>query len=319
MKNSQSIFVGVLAGFAAGMMVLAAFNAGMLAFFLFFTAPAAIYIASMGWGNPAGITGAFIATGVTAYVAGNDAAVLVAAISFGPAAYVGHLVNLGQPNPAGGVTWFPLSQILLRLMIMLAAAFILIGAVTGFTTEQFAGEFVQMLRIISETNPDLPAVSPEILAERSLLYAKILPLIIPAVWLLFHGITAFLSAAITRRSGLLAREAEDVAANLRIPPEAVLLPAAGVVIYLLFSEPLALAGAVMLSISLGGYGLAGLAHMHVATRGNPARSLILWVAYGSIFILTIPIFIFAAIGFFRSIKSFNNPKGPGASGPKSST
>lgn len=318
MKNNRSTIVGILAGIAAGLMVLAAFKSGVLAFVLFFAAPAAIYIASMGWGSFAGIIAALTGAGISAAFGDPSIAGLALLLLFGPAAYVGHLTNLGQRQEDGQLVWFPLSDILMRLMLVLCAGFILIGVLSGYSQELAAAAFVELMTQIAKANPDLPNMNQELLVQRATLYAVLIPLIVPAIWLLMHVVTAFLSANITRRSGLLAREREDVAATVALPFEAAGFIALGLGLMFLATGALSLVGGVLLGIGSAGYALIGLAHMHYRTRPMQSRSLILGIAYALIILFSLPLLIFTILGLLRSIQTNSANSGSGSSGSNSS-
>ncbi|MGB7288398.1 MAG: DUF2232 domain-containing protein [Salaquimonas sp.] len=306
MKNNQSIIVGVLAGIAAGLMVLAAFKAGVLAIVLFFAAPAAVYIASMGWGSLAGIIAAVTGASLAAGAGDNSIAGLALVLLFAPAAYVGHLVNLGQRDENGNIIWFPLSDILLRLMAILAIGFVLIGALSGYTQELAAAAIVELMKQIASTNPELPQLNDELLLDRANLYAGIIPAMLPCMWLLLHVVTAFISANITRRSGLLARAPEDVAASVSLPFQASVFLAVGLAGMFLFTGALKLVGGVSLGIGIAGYALIGLAAMHFRTRPLQSRGLLLAIAYGSIILFSLPLLVFTFIGLLRSLQT-NQP------------
>ncbi|GEM_PF-3458205 len=322
MINNQALFTGVLAGVAAGLMIFGALNAGLLAIFLLFAAPAAIYIATMGWGSAAGIVAALVGIVIAGVFGGYPLAGISGALLFAPAAYVGLLVNLGtrSTNTAandneGGVVWFPLSIILFRLMMVLAAGFILIGLFAGLTNEFLTARFAELLKAFYNTNPNLPALDDATYTAHAATYAKIFPIALPCLWLMMHVATAFIAANITRRSGLLARDPEDVAATVRLPVEAAGILAAGLLGELILPGTLQLAAAVLLGIGIGGFGLIGLAHLHFTSRGNPIRPFLLWASYASIVLFSVPLLIFTAIGLFRSFNVSNR----NASGPTSNT
>lgn len=316
MNRNTPLLIGLLSGIAGGLMVLAAFNAGLLAFFLLFAAPAAVYIASMGWGTWAGLISAVVASIMAGSFGNPQLALVAAALLFAPAAWVGHLTNLGQPAENGsGMVWYPLSAILLRLMAALAIGFILVGFLSGYSRELFAGAFVDLMKQMGEMNPDLPAQNDDALMASAATYAQLLPIIVPCIWLLFHVLTAFIAANITRRSGLLAREPEDVAGTVNLPIEAAGFMAAGLVGTMLLSGTVADAGGVFLGIAIAGYALIGLAQVHYRLRGNPAAGMLLGIVYGTIVLFTVPLFVFTVMGLFRSFTSNNARPPQQGSGP----
>lgn len=315
MKNSQPLWVGLLAGIAAGLMMLAAFRAGFSAVILIFAAPAAVYIAAMGWGTLAGIVSAATAAVLVFMTTGFSAAVMASALSYFPAAWVGHLANLGRPADDGeGMIWYPLSEILFRLMIALALGFWIFGLVSGYSPELVIPAFVELMREMGSANPDLPALTDTQLQQSAKLYASMIPLVVPAMWLLFHVLIAALSAAIARRSNLLARAPDDIAASLNLPPAAFIFAIAGLVGTLLLSGAPQMAASVLLGLAIGGYGLVGLADLHYRTRNWPARGILLALVYTAIVLFSLPILFFTGIGFLRSLGAMRGP-GAGAGPP----
>ncbi len=319
MKNNVPLLIGLLAGIAGGLMVLAAFNAGILAFFLLFAAPAAVYIASMGWGTFAGIIAAGVASVLAGAFATGELAMVTAVLLFAPAAWVGHLVNLGQRagDGSGRVIWYPLSAILLRLMIALAAGFLVVGMFSGYSREVFVTAVMELMRQMGEANPDMQTLDETAQMANAVAMARMLPIVVPCMWLLSHVITAFASAGITRRSGLLARGREDVAGTVNLPIEAAGFMAAGLIGTTMLSGTPADAAGVFLGLAMGGYGLIGLAQMHYRLRANPSRGLVLGIAYAMIVMFSVPLLIFTVMGLWRSLSrnSSSGPTPPGPSGP----
>ena len=298
---NRSILIGLLAGLAAGLLVTATVTTMPFAFFLPFVAAGVIYIATMGWGFQAGIASVIAGTGTIGVFTEISTALAGSAMLFVPAGWVGHLTNLGQTDEdRGGIRWYPLGTILFHLMAILVVVFITIGALGGVTEEALVNSFKQLFSEVMRQRPDMSGLTPEVIETQARAYATVIPLVAPGVWLLMHVLTAFAAAAITRRSGILAREREDIAASVALPPQAAGFLVAGLVGMLVLSGSVALAGAVMLGIAICGYGLIGLAQLHFKMRGNPAAFLVLTIAYGSVILLAFPFIVFTIMGLLRS-------------------
>ncbi|MCO5134299.1 MAG: hypothetical protein M9908_08180 [Phyllobacteriaceae bacterium] len=298
---NRSILIGLLAGLAAGLLVTATVTTMPFAFFLPFVAAGVIYIATMGWGFQAGIASVIAGTGTIGAFTEISTALAGSAMLFVPAGWVGHLTNLGQTDEdRGGIRWYPLGTILFHLMAILVVVFITIGALGGVTEEALVNSFKQLFSEVMRQRPDMSGLTPEVIETQARAYATVIPLVAPGVWLLMHVLTAFAAAAITRRSGILAREREDIAASVALPPQAAGFLVAGLVGMLVLSGSVALAGAVMLGIAICGYGLIGLAQLHFKLRGNPAAFLVLTIAYGSVILLAFPFIVFTIMGLLRS-------------------
>ena len=298
---NRSILIGLLAGLAAGLLVTATVTTMPFAFFLPFVAAGVIYIATMGWGFQAGIASVIAGTGTIGAFTEISTALAGSAMLFVPAGWVGHLTNLGQTDEdRGGIRWYPLGTILFHLMAILVVVFITIGALGGVTEEALVNSFKQLFSEVMRQRPDMSGLTPEVIETQARAYATVIPLVAPGVWLLMHVLTAFAAAAITRRSGILAREREDIAASVALPPQAAGFLVAGLLGMLVLSGSVALAGAVMLGIAICGYGLIGLAQLHFKLRGNPAAFLVLTIAYGSVILLAFPFIVFTIMGLLRS-------------------
>ena len=292
--------VGLLAGIAAGLMVLAGLRAGSASLVLLFAAPAAVYVASLGWGTVAGIIAALIASAIASYDGGFQGAIFAATLLFAPAAWAGHLTNLGQPDASGqGMIWYPLPDILIRLMLAIFAGFVITATAFGYNSEAIAKGLVDVFGEFFDQSPELQKPAPERMAEIAGLYASLLPLVLPALWLLLHVLVFYLSAVVTRLSGQMARANWDVPAEAGLPRFALTLPAAGMAAMLTGASPVYEIGAVAMGIAIAGFGLVGLAELHLSARNRPGRGFIIFVVWLLIFLFSLPIIIFAVTGAFR--------------------
>lgn len=313
--NSSSIVIGILAGAAAGLMAVAGFRAGFAGFLLVMGAPFAIYIAAMGWGTLAGLAAALAASACLFLFGGPASALIMAALLFLPAAWVGHLVNLGQPSPNGsGMMWYPLPLVLLRLMMALAGGFILAGFITGYTVDNVAPEFAALMRELAQANPELALPADDEIEARSRFYAGLIPLLVPSLWLLFHVLVGYTAAAITRRSGKLARQPEPPGQPFIMPPETLGFAAAGLVGSFFLDGVPAMVGMMLLGLAISGYAVAGLVDLHQRAAKWPSGGLVLFFTYGAIALFSLPLLIFTISGLVRSLSAKSNSGGPGAPG-----
>lgn len=300
MKMLNPYAVGVLAGIAAGLMVLAGLKAGSASLVLIFAAPAAVYVASLGWGTVAGILAAIIASLAASYTGGFLSTVFAAALLFAPAAWAGHLTNLGQPDASGkGIVWYPLSSILVRMMIAIFAGFIVTATVIGFDSDEISRELALVFGEFFDQSPELEKPSPERMAEIAGIYASLLPLALPGLWFLLHMLVFYLSAVVTRLSGQMARAQWDVPAETMLPRLALALPAAGIAAMLTGASPVYEIGATLMGVSIAGFGLVGLAELHYSARQKPGRGFIIFIVWPLIFLFSPTIIFFAVTGAFR--------------------
>ncbi|MFZ1815693.1 MAG: hypothetical protein WBO55_08365 [Rhizobiaceae bacterium] len=299
-----NLAIGIFAGIAGGLMALAGFQAGTAAIALIFAAPAAIYLASLAWGPLSGFAAALAATAVLAYDGELKMPLVALVVLFAPAAWAGHLANLGQVLGDGRtLVWYPVGRILWHMMLVLTVGFWVAGYIGGFSEDRIAPLFVELMKEISRTNPELPPVPDEVLMDSARLYAAILPLIIPAIWLMLHMLVLHLSSQVTRLSGKLARPAEDIAANVTLPPAALVFTGIGLLAMLLLDSPFGEAGSVMAGLGIAGLGLTGLGELHTVTRNRPSRPLILFLSWFTLILFSLPIVIFAVMGAGRVLRT----------------
>lgn len=301
MPNYTALAIGLVAGIAAGAASLLGENGVLLPLML--AAPAGVYVASLGWGGIPGAVAAIAAT-ITVTLGSNvTGGIIFAALSYAPAAWIGYLVNLARPSPDGrGLVWYPLSGILLRLMLALIAGTVIAGFVMGFDRTELTNDFVTGFTEMYRANPDLPPPSEAALKANAALYVSIVPLVFPAAWLLIHVLVMQISVMITARTGSLARPREDIAANISLPAEALALPLGGLLAMALLKSPGYEIAAVAAGIGISGFALLGLASLHLGLRGRPSRGPILFANYLLLAIFTLPLIVFAVVGAWRALR-----------------
>lgn len=297
MIKTEEIIVGSVAGIVAGAMMLATMQTGAVsslnvtlfaapaALAMLFVALAAIYIVSLGWSIMAGITATVIAS-LAIYVARSFPASLFCLILlFGPAAWVGHLTRKHRLSSVDKSTvWFPLDMIFLQLVAMIAIGFIALGVAFGYDIAAIAN-FMQR-----QLSPAARALFSDEQNQRiAEAYASIIPFLLPAMFVFLHVIVFYLSAIITRKTGRLARDRDDIPATANLPIVFAAIPIAGVAGMFFTDSPIYEISAVMAGAGLAAFTLTGLAEMHFMGRGRPWRMGAL-VAFYSIFILAMIIF-----------------------------
>ncbi|MGI9400788.1 MAG: hypothetical protein ACR2O0_06005 [Rhizobiaceae bacterium] len=314
MNRNFGAIIGILAGLAAGLMIVAAFRSVTAALPMLFAAPIAIYIASLGWGTVAGFLAAIVGA-AGAMVGGTKIALFSALLMFLPAAWAGHLANLAQPSADGkSVIWYPLEGILVRLMASIAAGFIIAGFALGFDSTEIEKGMAALLKEFVKAGEGAQAINEENLEESAKLYAALLPLIMPAIWLIMHVAVFNISAGISRLSGKIARPKDDIPATANLPAAMIAWPLGGIAGMFITASPIYEIAAVFAGTGLAAFALTGLAEFHYNTRGKPGRGLLLFSTYLLIFMFTIPLFIFAILGMVRAWRRNNAPPGMTSTG-----
>ena len=318
MNSNIALLIGLLAGLAAGLMVLAGFAGGSVSLVLIFASPAAVYIASLGWGTIAGVVAAIGGSVIAAYAAGPQSAIFAAALLFGPAAWAGHLANLGQPAPDGrSMLWYPLPAILIRMSIAIGVGFLITGLAYGYNTQTIAKGLEEVFGEFVRANPQLAAPRQEDLAATARAYAAMMPVILPLMWLMLHVLVFYLAAMVARQSGKMARPGWDIPAEANLPYSTIGLPLAGLVGMTIAPSPVYEIAAIMTGVGIAAFGLVGLADLHLKNRGRPGRGMLLFASWMLIFMFGLPLLIFAVFGALRAWRS--RPGGGSAGMPPSGT
>ena len=311
MWNANILGTGVIAGIAAGLMALAGVHSSSFAFILMFSAPLTIAIASLGWGPLSGAIAGIVAVVIVATQTPVEMAVATATLLFLPAAWAGHLANLAQPSADGRqMVWFPLSGILFRLMIALFAGFIVTGWISGFSAEKAATAFAELLKEMAKSEPELPQLDEAAIEQNSRVFAGILPIVVPGVFLMAHVLVLYLAAMITRVSGRLPRPRDDIPATANLPQAALAVAPAGLIGMGMLASPFYEIGGVLAGLGIAGLGLIGLADMHYSMRGKPGGQLAIIVSWIALVVLTLPLVLFSLFGAWRVIRGTNTPQPP---------
>jgi hypothetical protein len=145
------------------------------------------------------------------------------------------------------------------------------------------------------------------------LSVKLMPMVFPALWTLVVIIDLWLGAKVVARSDRLARPWEDLSA-VRLPAGAGLaFVAAGLAT--LLPSPIGLLAGPFAGALFSIHMLIGFAVLHVMTRGNAARPIVLAALYGIVFLFTFPAIIVALIGLADGIFRIRDRRRPGPPPP----
>ncbi|WP_099866306.1 DUF2232 domain-containing protein [Pararhizobium haloflavum] len=304
--NSSALMVGILAGAAAALLSISAGEPTALSIVLFATATLPILIASLGWSNTAGFVAAAIAGGIVSAALSPLAGLTFIATTLAPAAWIGHLANLGRPaeelgGPEGGVAWYPMSDILQQLCLLVVAGLVIVGVVMGYGEAMIADVVEQFFAIMQQQSADFTVGADEQAAyERFFLTA--LPVVQGALWVMLLFASLYIALAIVRISGRARRPKDDLPASLRMSRTSLYIFGVGLAATF-FGGVAGLIGAVVCGAFAAGFTLAGFAIVHHRTRGKPWRPLVLWGAYLAVLLFTLPIVFFLISGMFDTARA----------------
>ena len=135
--NTTSLLTGALAGVTAALLSLGANSQSSFAIVLYAASALPVLIAGLGWGNLAAIVAVAVAGLTGTVLVSPYFALLILVITLIPAAWLSHLANLARPaseigGPDGALAWYPLSDILTQLAMLVTGGMIIVGLVIGY-------------------------------------------------------------------------------------------------------------------------------------------------------------------------------------------
>lgn len=307
-QQSTSLLVGLLAGVSAAFLLVSAGSGSStgLSVILFAAAALPILIAGLGWSNLSSIVAVGTAMAVIGIATTPQAALVSAVTTLAPAAWIAHLSNLARPadelgGPEGAVVWYPLSDIFVNIAGCVCVGLVAVGLAMGYGPEiasQLVDEFVSALK---DSNAAYQP-SVESLAEMKQFFLYALPAIQAAMWVLILLAGWYLASAIVRMSGRSKRPKDDLPSQLRMPRMGAIALVFGVAMSFL-EGGLGLIGWTISGAVGTGFVVSGFAIAHHRTRGKPARGLLLWTAYLSSVIFTLPLVFFLFLGLFDTART----------------
>ncbi len=313
-QSSASLLVGACAGLVSALLSLSAGQPSLLSIFLLAAAALPVLIASLGWGNNAGIAAVLSAGLVIAIITGPMAALLFTTTTLVPSAWIGHLTTLARPaeeigGPAGSVVWFPLSGILAQLCGLVTVGLVILGFAVGYG-EEIVSEIVEtFVALMVQQNPTY-APSEIGIEQMQQFFLLAMPAVQGSIWVLILFAAHYIACAIVRRSARMGRPKDDIPATLRMTRNSMFVFGAGLVLTFLPGVP-ALIGSALTGAYAAGFLMAGFAMLHDRTRGKSWRGLALSLCYVSVILFTLPIVLFLIAGLIDASRRSGRPDMPG--------
>jgi hypothetical protein len=297
--NATSLMTGALAGVTAALLLLGANTQSYFAILLVAAAALPVLIAGLGWGNVAAATAVVVAGLGLAAFSSPMAALFIVILMLGPAAWLSHVANLARPaselgGPEDALAWYPLSDILSHLVLMVTVAAIIIGAITGYD-DRLASLVVDQVVIAMKAQDPQYNLSPDVVEQFKSAFHIGWPLLFGTLWVMILFSAYYIASRIVQMSGKNLRPREDMPSTLRMHRYSIFAFLGGLVLAFM-GGTLATIGAVICGTFGAGFLLAGFAVFHFRTRGKSWRLPVLWLGYMSVFIFTIPAFFFLLSG-----------------------
>lgn len=303
----QDIAFALLAALATVLLCLGVATGSALSFILYFLSAVPLMVVTLGWGASVGVAGAVITAVVILLMTNAQTAIFLVTTTVVPAVMAGFLMNLARPaeevgGPSGKMVWYPLADVIFRLALTTAGAFILAGALIGYGPDLIGPlieEFVVSYQAIS---PEFEGFTPEALVQFQQFILYFLPLIQTMMWLMVLVANLGIALFITRRSGRLKRPRDDWAFSLRLPRIAVLVFAVAVLVTIV-PGMIGLAAYTIIGAMAGGFILSGFAQFHASTRGQPWQPAALIVTYMATILIGLPILLFFFFGLLATARA----------------
>lgn len=297
--KSTSFIVGILAGITAALLSLGANAQSSLAIVLYAASALPVLIAGLGWGNVAAIS-AVITGGVLGSVLVSPYyGLLIVVITLLPAGWISHLANLARPaaevgGPESSLAWYPLSDILTHLCGLVTVGMLIVGVMIGYDGA-LSDRMIDM--VMASLKEQEPLYNPDAatITQIKSVFALALPLIQGALWVCLLTAAYYISTRIVQASGRNLRPRDDIPSTLRMHQAALFVFLVALVAIFLGGTP-AVVGALVCGTFGAGFLMSGFAAFHFRTRGKTWRLPVLWLAYLSVLLFTIPAFFFLLAG-----------------------
>ena len=280
--------LGVATGLSSAFLFAVAATGSPLGLLLSCLAPLPVLIATLGWHHRCGLIASAVG-GLAVLTWFGSARALGFTIALAlPAWWLGFLALLGRPDRRGTLEWYPLGRLLLWLAAAaaVAASTLLVVGASGDHTA-YAGYMRRLLEAFARLHERVPADVPlpgslyalgGIPTELFIRWGvTAVPLLVAAMYTFLLTVNLWLAAKAVAMSQRLPRPWPFVPAAT-MPRWAVLLPVGAVAMAAapgwISVAALALAGALAVA-----FALQGLALIHEASRGRPARMALLVGVY----------------------------------------
>ena len=296
--NGQLLLIGVIAGITAALLVLGANAQPSFSSILYAASALPVLIVGLGWGNVAAIAAVATAAAIGAIFISPMFALAMAIFTLLPAGWLSHLANLARPaSEIGGpddlMAWYPLSDILLHLCVLVSLAVIFLGVMIGYGPE-LTDQMVDMLvSSVAERDPAM-AADPASIEQIKRLMVLMLPIVQGGMWVLMLFAAYYIAMRIVSASGRALRPREDLPSSLRMNRNASFVFLAGIIACFVGGVP-ALIGATICGTFGAGFLLAGFGSLHLRTRGKDWRAPVLVLAYISAPMI-LPAFLILVLG-----------------------
>jgi hypothetical protein len=299
----KTLATGALAGLASAFLVLAATSHISASTVFLILAGMPVFIAGLGFGAPAAVAALVSSFALLSVTVSPIFALSILALPQLPAAWLSRLANLARPateigGPENVMAWYPLSDMMKQLCVIVAGVIALTLALSGYGRETADAIIAAATASMAAQDPAFSS-DQSMINQISLVYYYLLPInqALMAVVTIFAAY--YFSAIVVRMTTQALRPREDIPSALRMTGDSIYAFGSGVIVLAAGvasdNNMLIIIGASVAGAFGGGFLLAGLAAFHQKTRGKTWRTPVLVLAY-----LTISIsgLLFMVVGLF---------------------
>jgi len=293
--------IGISAGAAAALLFASLQSGSLLSIVLFYLSPMPIMIAAMGWSHIAGLVAA-LSGGLSLAVAFDSyfafAFMVCAAV---PAWWLGYLALLARPGASPEtLEWYPPGRIVLWAAGAAAIATVVMAlAAFGADAESFNKALTAFLNTAEERFRNANNLGSQKTINTEML-ALVMPSVVASLNTVILLVNASLAARVVRLSGQLRRPWPELP-MIAFPRTAPILLAAALG-GLFLTGILGIASGIFAGALTMAFAILGIAVLHVITRGNAARSIVLCLVYIAAVLFTWPaIIVLALMGLVETV------------------
>jgi hypothetical protein len=321
---AQIALIGLGAGAASALLFASVASGSLISILLFYLAPLPILIAALGWSHWSALIAAVAAAaGLTIALGGYFFFAFLLGVGL-PAWWLGYLTLLARPTAAGGLDWYPIGRIVLWAAILGTLVVVAAIPTLGLDEQTFRATLRRGFERIISAPGETPSPSPRTAdpATTDRLIDFLVGVIPPAAAVLstvINLIDLWIAGKVVRLSGRLSRPWPDLADEIRLPAMTAALLAAGILACFV-SGLIGVVAAVLVATLLVIYAAAGLAVLHVITRGMTSRGLLLGGTYTALVIFGWPVLLLTMFGLLDAaldLRARFAPKGGPPSAPHS--
>jgi hypothetical protein len=218
-----------------------------------------------------------------------------------PAWWLGYLALLARPGAAPAtLEWYPPGRIVLWAAGAAAIATVVMAiAAFGFDADAFNKTLTAFLNVVEERFRNANNLGSEKTINTEML-ALVMPAVVASLNTVILLINASLAARVVRLSGQLRRPWPELP-MIAFPRTAPILLAA-VLGGMFLTGILGIASGIFAGALTTAFAVLGIAVLHVITRGNAARPIVLAVVYTAALLFTWPaVIVFALMGLVETV------------------